>query len=94
MIPVNDTLELGGLADSTFLVVRCNRTPTDVIQEAIRKLQQTGIPLSGLVLNRLTQRTRSHDYYYHRSYYKAVENEESAPLRPISRGFNAPHRMD
>ena len=94
LIPVNDTLELGGLADSTFLVVRCNRTPTDVIQEAIRKLQQTGIPLSGLVLNRLTQRTRSHDYYYHRSYYKAVENEESAPLRPISRGFNAPHRMD
>lgn len=93
LIPVNDTLELGGLADSTFLVVRCNRTPSDIIQEAIRKLQQTGIPLTGLILNRLAQRTRSYDYYYHRSYYKAGENEESAPLRPVSRGFNSPHKM-
>ncbi|MBN8421819.1 MAG: polysaccharide biosynthesis tyrosine autokinase [Verrucomicrobia bacterium] len=93
LIPVNDTLELGGLADSTFLVVRCNRTPSDIIQEAIRKLQQTGIPLSGLVLNRLAQRTRSYDYYYHRSYYKAGEGEESAPLRPSTRGLNPPTRM-
>ncbi|WP_397385935.1 GumC family protein [Prosthecobacter sp.] len=93
LIPVNDTLELGGLADSTFLVVRCNRTPSDIIQEAIRKLQQTGIPLTGLILNRLAQRTRSYDYYYHRSYYKAGENEESAPLRPVSRGFNSPQNM-
>lgn len=93
LVPVNDTLELGGLADSTFLVVRCNRTPSDIIQEAIRKLQQTGIPLTGLILNRLAQRTRSYDYYYHRSYYKAGENEESAPLRPVSRGFNSPHKM-
>ncbi|MFZ2276532.1 MAG: polysaccharide biosynthesis tyrosine autokinase [Prosthecobacter sp.] len=93
LIPVNDTLELGGLADSTFLVVRCNRTPSDIIQEAIRKLQQTGIPLTGLILNRLAQRTRSYDYYYHRSYYKAGENEESAPLRPVSRGFTPPHKM-
>lgn len=93
LIPVNDTLELGGLADSTFLVVRCNRTPSDIIQEAIRKLQQTGIPLTGLILNRLAQRTRSYDYYYHRSYYKSGENEESAPLRPVSRGFNSPSKM-
>ncbi len=93
LIPVNDTLELGGLADSTFLVVRCNRTPSDIIQEAIRKLQQTGIPLTGLILNRLAQRTRSYDYYYHRSYYKANDNEESAPLRPVSRGFNSPQKM-
>lgn len=93
LIPVNDTLELGNLADSTFLVVRCNRTPADIVQEAIRKLQQTGIPLTGLVLNRLAQRTRSYDYYYHRSYYKAGENEESAPLRPMTRSLNHPHGM-
>ena len=89
LIPVNDTLELGNLADSTFLVVRCNRTPADLIQEAIRKLQQTGIPLTGIVLNRLTLRTRSYDYYYHNSYYKGNETEETAPLRPASRGLNS-----
>ncbi len=88
LIPVNDTLELGHLADSTFLVVRCNRTPSDIVQEAIRKLQQTGIPLSGLVLNRLKKRSRSYNYYYHRSYYNTMEAEETAPLRPSTRGLN------
>ena len=93
LIPVNDTLELGNLADSTFLVVRCNRTPSDIIQEAIRKLNQTGIPLTGLVLNRLAQRTRSYDYYYHRSYYKGAETDETAPLRPATRGLNPPSNL-
>ena len=93
LIPVNDTLELGSLADSTFLVVRCNRTPSDIIQEAIRKLNQTGIPLTGLVLNRLTQRTRSFDHYYHRSYYKGSETDETAPLRPASRGLHTPTNL-
>ncbi|WP_395738652.1 GumC family protein [Prosthecobacter sp.] len=93
LIPVNDTLELGSLADSTFLVVRCNRTPADIIQEAIRKLHQTGIPLTGLVLNRLAARTRSHDYYYHRSYYKGNDAEETAPLRPASRALHTPNHL-
>ncbi len=93
LIPVNDTLELGALADSTFLVVRCNRTPTDIVQEAIRKLHQTGIPLTGLVLNRLAHRARTYDYYYHRSYYKANDQEESAPLRPNTRGMSNPPRI-
>lgn len=93
LVPVNDTLELGPLADSTFLVVRCNRTPTEVVQEAIRKLNQTGIPLTGIVLNRLAARARSYDYYYHRSYYKANDTEESAPLRPASRGLHNPPQI-
>lgn len=75
LVPVNDTLVLGDLADSTFLVVRCNRTPQVIIQEAIRKLQQTGIPLTGLVLNRLAHRSRGYDYYYHKSYYRNALEE-------------------
>lgn len=91
LIPVNDTLVLGDLADSTFMVVRCNRTPSVIVQEAIRKLQQTGIPLSGLVLNRLQHRSKGFDYYYHRSYYKTVEADpdtEEAPVRPITRSLH------
>lgn len=78
LVPVNDTLVLGDLADSTFLVVRCNRTPQVIIQEAIRKLQQTGIPLTGLVLNRLSHRARGYDYYYHKSYYRTAFDEAAA----------------
>lgn len=69
LIPVNDTLVLGDLADNVFMVVRCNRTPSDMTLDGIRKLQQSGIPISGLVLNRLTQRKRGHDYYYHNYYH-------------------------
>lgn len=89
LVPVNDTLVLGDLADSTFLVVRCNRTPAVIIQEAIRKLQQTGIPLSGLVLNRLAQRSHGYNYYYHKSYYKIADDEVPARLEPITRGLRA-----
>lgn len=91
LIPVNDTLVLGDLADSTFMVVRCNRTPSVIVQEAIRKLQQTGIPLTGLVLNRLQHRSKGFDYYYHRSYYKTMDAEAGpeAPVRPITRSLHA-----
>lgn len=93
LIPVNDTLVLGDLADSTFMVVRCNRTPSGITQEAMRKLQQTGIPLSGLVLNRLTHRSRGYDYYYHHSCYKTMETAseplKNAPVRPMTRNLHA-----
>lgn len=79
LVPVNDTLVLGDMADSTFLVVRCNRTPQAIVQEAIRKLQQTGIPLTGLVLNRLAHRSRGYDYYYHKSYYRTAFDEGDVP---------------
>jgi hypothetical protein len=40
-------------------------------------MQQAGISISGLVLNRLTQRTRGYDYYYHNSYYRTQELGDS-----------------
>lgn len=91
LVPVNDTLVLGDMADSTFLVVRCNRTPQAIIQEAIRKLQQTGIPLTGLVLNRLAHRSRGYDYYYHKSYYRTAFDdnnitENNARVFPVPAG--------
>jgi len=88
LVPVNDTLVLGDMADSTFLVVRCNRTPQAIVQEAIRKLQQTGIPLTGLVLNRLAHRARGYDYYYHKSYYRTAFEEDEIP-DPNTRVFPA-----
>jgi capsular exopolysaccharide synthesis family protein len=84
LIPVSDTLVLGELADELFMVVRCNRTPSVITLEAIRKLHQAGIPVSGLVLNRLTQRTRGYDYYFHNSYYR-TEQKEDVPLEPAGR---------
>lgn len=81
LIPVSDTLVLGDLADELFMVVRCNRTPSVITLEAIRKLQQAGIAVSGLVLNRLTQRTRGYDYYFYNSYYR-TEQTEDVPLEP------------
>ena len=82
LIPVSDTLVLGDLADELFMVVRCNRTPSVITLEAIRKLQQAGVAVSGLVLNRLTQRTRGYDYYFYNSYHR-TEQSEDVPLEPM-----------
>jgi hypothetical protein len=57
----------------------------------LHQRQQTSIPLSGLVLNRLQHRSKGFDYYYHRSYYKTNEADfdtEEAPLRPSTRSLH------
>ena len=83
LIPVSDTLMLGDLADELYMVVRCNRTPSVVTLDAISKLHQTGIRATGLVLNRLKQRLRGYDYYYHNANY-SNDDFASSEGRPMN----------
>ncbi len=93
LIPVSDTLVLGDLADELFLVVRCNRTSSVITLEALRKLQQAGLTVTGLVLNCLTQRTRGYDYYVHNSYYRTDENDVVRHDPPsVAPTASLPHR--
>jgi hypothetical protein len=73
IIPISDSLVLGQLVDHVFMVVRCNRTPAGIAQDAIQKLNQAGIALSGIILNRQTQRSRGYGYYYHNYYENPKE---------------------
>jgi capsular exopolysaccharide synthesis family protein len=71
IIPISDSLVLGQLVDHVFMVVRCNRTPSFVAQDAIQKLNQGGIALSGIILNRQTQRSSGYYYNKYYSYYES-----------------------
>lgn len=90
LIPVSDTLMLGDLADELYVVVRCNRTPSVVTLDAISKLHQAGIRATGLVLNRLRQRLRGYDYYYHNFNYQ----EQEAPPLKMSKSMRMPARTE
>jgi tyrosine-protein kinase Etk/Wzc len=51
VLPVGDTLAIGRLADSTYLVVRSEDNTQHEVQDALRRLQGVGAKIEGLVLN-------------------------------------------
>jgi Mrp family chromosome partitioning ATPase len=53
VIGLSDTLFLSRLADSALLVVRWNRTPRNVVKNALKILSRAKIQLSGTVISRV-----------------------------------------
>jgi succinoglycan biosynthesis transport protein ExoP len=63
-----DTPIIGGLADTTVMVVRAGKTTQDALEDARVALLNGGAHLSGLVVNDVRHTGRYGRYYYH--YYK------------------------
>jgi len=63
-----DTPIIGGLADTTIMVVRAGRTALEALDHARAAMLGTGAHLSGLVLNDVNRAGRYGRYYYY--YYK------------------------
>ena len=70
VINVTDACILGALSDQVILVVRLNRTPTDVIDRTKRLLKASNCEVGGVVLTHQTERTASYDYRYE-GYYRS-----------------------
>lgn len=88
---VTDASVLGMLADGLVIVARAGKTRMGELQATITELAQTGRPIAGLMLNRVS--TRDSGYYYYYQYgrgYGAEEVQESgAPrlrLQDLTRG--------
>ena len=60
--PVADALVLGGKVDACLLVVRAHRTSRHALQNALRQLQDVGIPILGSVLNHREVPKNSYKY--------------------------------
>lgn len=73
LLPVADASVLATLADGVILVVRHGKTTRDQLEQAVRRLEQVGARLFGVVVNLVPKRA-SGDYYYY--YY-----EESSSSR-------------
>jgi polysaccharide biosynthesis transport protein len=72
VLPVADALVLSRHADATIMVVRWEKTPRTVVQDATRLLRHSGAHLLGAVLTRVDLRTaaqmggrpgKAYDYY-------------------------------
>lgn len=90
---VTDASVLGMLADGLVIVARAGKTRMGELRATITELAQTGRPIAGLMLNRVS--TRDAGYYYYYQYgrgYGAKEGEqESGPrLRLQNRANSLP----
>ncbi|WP_257430236.1 polysaccharide biosynthesis tyrosine autokinase [Nocardioides carbamazepini] len=73
LLPVADTSVLATIGDGVILVVRHAETTRDQVAEAVKRLNQVGGRLYGIVVNMVAKRAIGSYYYY---YY-----EETSPER-------------
>lgn len=77
---VTDASVLGMLADGLVIVARAGKTRMGELRATITELAQTGRPIAGLMLNRVSTRDAGYYYYqYGRGYYGASEANEQPP---------------
>ncbi len=67
VITVTDPCILGAMADEVLLVVRLNKTPTDIVDRAKRLLRASNCEVAGVILTHLRQ--ENSDYKYNNYYY-------------------------
>jgi Mrp family chromosome partitioning ATPase len=87
---VTDASVLGMLADGLVIVARAGKTRMGELRAAITELAQTGRPIAGLMLNRVSQRDSGYYYYYQygRGYGAEEPQEAGVPrlrLQDLSR---------
>lgn len=62
---VSDACVMTDLLDGVLLLVRQNRTKKDEVKRAVARLQLTGAKLLGFVLNGVSEKGKSYNYYYY-----------------------------
>lgn len=64
VITVTDACILGAMADETLLVVRLNRTPSDLVDRAKRLLRASNCDVAGVILTHMVAATSKYLYRY------------------------------
>ena len=65
---VADALKIATHTDGTIMVVRSGKTSRKMVENSVSQLKRTGVPLLGLVLNRVETNLKGN--YYYRHYYR------------------------
>ena len=66
---VIDAAEIAANCDGTVLVIDYNKTRIREVRECKRQMEQSGTPVLGCILNKITFSTISSKKYYNKSYY-------------------------
>lgn len=72
LLPVGDTLAIAKLVSLTFLVLRAEESTIQQFGDALRRLENAGIPVKGTIFNGLKARRLGYGYryqYYYSSYH-------------------------
>ncbi len=78
VIGVSDTAVLAKLSDYAVLVVQHRRNPASMVERAQLVLKEVGVPLTGVVLNRVPERSGD-DYEYYTRNYAYYQRDEKEP---------------
>ena len=68
---IGDSLILGSITTHVVFVIRCSKTPVDVIQQSKEILEKSGVRIIGAILNQVDiekERYGGYYKYYHQSY--------------------------
>jgi non-specific protein-tyrosine kinase len=69
ILAVADATILGSMADGAVMVVEAGRTRSDACRRAKEALENSGVKVLGVVLNRLSRGRGSYGYHYYNYYY-------------------------
>ena len=86
LLPVADASVLSTLADGTILVVRHGRTTRDQAADAIKRVEQVGGRVYGVVVNMVAKRAVGSYYYY---YYEETSPTGKSPGKRAKDGKDA-----
>ena len=73
LLPVGDTLTVSKLCALTFLVLRADQSTLQQFSDAMRRLENVGAEVKGIIFNGLKARRLGYGYryqYYYSSYQK------------------------
>jgi capsular exopolysaccharide synthesis family protein len=81
-----DTPIIGGLADTSILVVRAGKTASEAVEDARGALLNGGAFLSGLVVNDVKHSDRYGRNYYYYKYRSRYAKHTPDPVEPVAVG--------
>ncbi len=82
---VTDPVICARLVDMAMIVVEYAKTKRQVVQEAVRQLQRTGVRLAGTLLNKVDVQNDKYYYSYY-SYYNYHYGEDEVGKEPVKVG--------
>ncbi|MEC4685101.1 MAG: polysaccharide biosynthesis tyrosine autokinase [Nitrospirota bacterium] len=74
VLPVTDSLLLGRLADTSFIVIKLGGTSFPAVEQAIKQLRSVNVNVAGAIINKIKL---SSGYGYYHNYYHYYYGEES-----------------
>lgn len=75
VVPATDALVMAPRTDGTLLVVRSGHTNKKLVKDVVERYRRAGLPLLGVLLNRVNMKKEGYYYRYYQKYYASYYGE-------------------